>query len=303
MKNFLRIFIFVLIFSISLPNNIVSASNPLKQLFDIATEAYEKEQYEKAMSLYEKALEIYPKLAPAYNYLGLCHRELGTDPNEVLWLFQKAVELNPKYVQAHDNLGKLYYKIGKFDDAIRSCERAVSLAPKYISASLSLAWIYLLAKSEPTKAIEHFESIISVVNMPYAYFGLGMAYFLDNQRSKVLDMITLLKEKKEDTLASQLENMLREKRFIPPKEHFEFFSDTPKGIKIDEVKQDDPYSFFSNALTEQEQKKYKSSLVEIKGLIPESLPLEEDPALNDLSREERIRVLRRRLANIGSSLQ
>ena len=44
---------------------------------------------------------------------------------------------------------------------------------------------------------------------PKIYFGMGLAYFASNQRSKALDMITKLRSLKAEDLASQLEASMR----------------------------------------------------------------------------------------------
>jgi hypothetical protein len=51
--------------------------------------------------------------------------------------------------------------------------------------------------------------------MPHAYFGLGLAYFMNHESPLVLEMITKLKDIGQEKLASQLENVIRGHKYIP----------------------------------------------------------------------------------------
>ena len=59
------------------------------------------------------------------------------------------------------------------------------------------------------KAIFYFERVLKKAKIPYAYFGLGMAYFMNDQRAMVLEIITNLRSMDQEDLATQLENIVR----------------------------------------------------------------------------------------------
>ena len=199
-------FFLLILSSQSLAANI----NPVKELFDQATAAYSQGDYQKAIEFYEKSLKIYPNFAPAYNFLGLCHKATGSDTAEVISLFRKAIAADPNYTLAYENLAKTYYSLGEYDEAEKSALKALEIDPELMTSQLTLGWIYLVGKSQPGDAIERFRKVLkSQVDMPYAYFGLGMSYFMDHQSFKALEMITRLRQVGSEDLANQLEIVIR----------------------------------------------------------------------------------------------
>ena len=188
----------------------------LKAVFEQATQAFADGNYQEAIKLYEKTLEIHPNFAPSYNYLGLCHRAIGSDMTEAKYLFRKAVEIDPKYALAYDNLLKAYYDEGDFDKAIQYGLKAIEIDPALYTVRLKLAWIYLLGKSDAPSAIKHFERASQDAKTPNAIFGLGLAYFMNSQRTDVLDVVTQLRQTGQDQYAEHLEEMLRRGYYVPP---------------------------------------------------------------------------------------
>lgn len=180
-----------------------------KDFYEQGQQAYHQGDYKKAIALYEKTIDLDPNFAPAYNALGLAHKEINADLSELAWLFKTATEIDPNDAQAYDNLGKAYYGLGEFDLAEQSCLKALSIAPNSLSVKLSLGWIYLLGKSSPQEAVAYFQEVLKNNKIPYAYFGLGTAYFMNGDRNNVLEMITTLRSMGKEDLALQLENMVR----------------------------------------------------------------------------------------------
>ncbi|MCA9401501.1 MAG: tetratricopeptide repeat protein, partial [Candidatus Omnitrophica bacterium] len=193
--------------------SLAQQNNPLKKLFEWGIILQQRGEHLKAVALFKKCIEIYPKFAPAFYAMGVSHKELCTDSEEVKKYFDYAVQLNPKYAEAYDQLGKLEFSLGDFDAAEENAIKALELKPDLITSKLSLAWIYLLGKSQPEDAIPLFEDVIKKHAIPYAYYGLGIAYFMDDQRLMVFDMITKLKGVEHMEWANQLESMVRTNRF------------------------------------------------------------------------------------------
>ena len=186
-----------------------------EEFYGKGTKSYQEGNYPKAIQYLEEAVKANPNYAPAYNALGLAYRETNPNLKEVAWYFKTAVDIDPNYVEAYDNLGKAYYGMGQFDKAEFYCKKALEISPDYGSSQFSLAWIYLLGKSRPGDAVYYFNKVLEKAKIPNAYFGLGMAYFMMDNRPMVLDMITTLRGLKEDKLAEQLENMVRDYHYIP----------------------------------------------------------------------------------------
>jgi tetratricopeptide (TPR) repeat protein len=185
-----------------------------KELFDEGKILYEEGDYPKAIEYYEKAIKIDPNFAEAYNQLGLTYQANQAKPSEIAWYFKTATEINPSYAEAYENLGKAYYGMGDFDHAEEYCKKALEINPQLGSAQFSLAWIYLLGKAQPAEAIYHFKKVLERKKIPHAYYGLGIAYFMNEERAMVLDTITTLRGMGEDKLAVQLEDIIRGHYYI-----------------------------------------------------------------------------------------
>lgn len=215
MNRFIKILILsIVFFGMLFPLSVYA--NPVRVLFEKGVEAYEKNDFKTAIALFENAVKIYPELAPAYNYLGLCQKSLNADVNVVIKFFEKAIEVDPSYVLAYDNLAKIYYGLNNYDKAEQYNLKTIELNPKMLSSYLSLGWINLLGRSDAEEAIYYFEKVTEGTDMPYAYFGLGLANFLNNNNAEVLNIITILRNSGKEALALHLEQMIREKRYIAP---------------------------------------------------------------------------------------
>lgn len=92
--------------------------------------AYERlKEWPKAEPNFKKALELFPNQPQVMNYLGYSWVDMGLHLDEAMGLIQKAVDLRPGDGYIVDSLGWAYYKLGKFDDAVRELEKAVALKP------------------------------------------------------------------------------------------------------------------------------------------------------------------------------
>ncbi|MFC3694975.1 tetratricopeptide repeat protein [Chenggangzhangella methanolivorans] len=93
--------------------------------------AYERsKQWAKAEADLKKALELSPDQALVMNYLGYSWIDQGVNLDEGMKLIRKAVELKPDDGYIVDSLGWAFYKLGKYEDAVRELERAVELRPQ-----------------------------------------------------------------------------------------------------------------------------------------------------------------------------
>lgn len=264
-------------------------ANPVKEKYEAATVAFSRGKYERAISLYEEVIELYPRLPQAYYYLGMAHRSKGTNPKDTVWLFEKAVEIDPDYADAHETLSKMMYELGEFDAALEHGLKVLEMQPDNINAQLSVGWTYLLGQSDPYAAIPYFQSVLKQQEVPYAYLGLGMSYFMTDQRAKVLDVITRLRSGGNEDLAGKLEGMIRDSRFDQEyrtgQPLFSGAQTKPQSSTI--VKDKAPHY---PTLTG--NKAVENMPVRLSGSLPGARPRSADPA--DLTAQERIRDLQRR---------
>lgn len=93
--------------------------------------SYERsKQWPKAEKDFEKALELYPDQPQVLNYLGYSWVDQGVNLDKGLGMIRRAVELRPNDGYIIDSLGWAYYRLGKYEDAVRELERAVLLRPE-----------------------------------------------------------------------------------------------------------------------------------------------------------------------------
>ncbi|MCS0502373.1 tetratricopeptide repeat protein [Ancylobacter sp. GSK1Z-4-2] len=92
--------------------------------------AYERtKEWDKSEADLKKALELKPDQPHVLNYLGYSWVDQGVHLDEGLDMIRKAVSLRPDDGFFIDSLGWAYYRLGRYDDAVRELERAVELKP------------------------------------------------------------------------------------------------------------------------------------------------------------------------------
>ncbi|MBI1383650.1 MAG: tetratricopeptide repeat protein [Rhizobiales bacterium] len=92
---------------------------------------YERvKQWPKAEADLRQALALNPDQPLILNYLGYSWVDQNLNLEEAMELIRKAVRLKPDDGYFVDSLGWAYYRLGKFDSAVRYLERAVELRPE-----------------------------------------------------------------------------------------------------------------------------------------------------------------------------
>jgi len=72
----------------------------------------------------KKVIEINPKHADALNYLGYSYAEKGINLEDAHSLINRALDLKPDSGYIIDSLGWVFYKLGKYDEALKNLLRA-----------------------------------------------------------------------------------------------------------------------------------------------------------------------------------
>ncbi|MBF0571681.1 MAG: tetratricopeptide repeat protein [Candidatus Omnitrophica bacterium] len=186
----------------------------LKDTYERAVNAYDRQQYDQAIELYQQIIKVAPGFAPAYNGMALANQAASGDENKTIEYLKTAVSYDPKMSQAYDNLGRIFYGRQDVDHAQEYFEKALKNDPDMESSQLSLAWINLLIRSKPLTALKYFKKVVVKDHDPKIYYGMGSAYFASNQRAEAMEMITKLHDMGEDELASRLEKSLRENKKV-----------------------------------------------------------------------------------------
>jgi tetratricopeptide (TPR) repeat protein len=90
--------------------------------------AYERNrQYETANDTFNKAIEMSPDYHNAMNYLGYMWADINRNLDEAAKHITKANELSPDNASYVDSLGWLYFRQGKYTEALAELQRAAEL--------------------------------------------------------------------------------------------------------------------------------------------------------------------------------
>ena len=112
----------------------VEAANSQPQIldgdfyFDYGAAAEQAGRYGQAADLFRKSITLDPaNAARAYNYLGYMWVERGENLSEAETYIRRAVEMDSANGAYIDSLGWLYYKQGRYDEALTQLLRAAEL--------------------------------------------------------------------------------------------------------------------------------------------------------------------------------
>ena len=99
--------------------------------FDYGAAAEQAGQYVKATELFRKSIELDPNnAARSYNYLGYMWVERSENLDEAGQFIRRALEMEPTNGAYIDSLGWLYFKQGKFSEALTELLRAAESLPE-----------------------------------------------------------------------------------------------------------------------------------------------------------------------------
>ncbi|WP_093151381.1 tetratricopeptide repeat protein [Aliiruegeria lutimaris] len=90
--------------------------------------AHEREKrWELAEPDFRKALELNPGQPQVLNYLGYSYVEMQTNLDEALAMIEEAVAASPGSGYIIDSLGWVFYRLGRYEEAVEHLERATEL--------------------------------------------------------------------------------------------------------------------------------------------------------------------------------
>ena len=95
----------------------------------------------QARPLTAKALALDPGLPDAHLALGMLRQFLDWDWAGAERALRDAIRLNPGYTEAHHELSMLLMRRGRFDEAMRAAERTMYLAPMSVRFEIGLAQV------------------------------------------------------------------------------------------------------------------------------------------------------------------
>lgn len=92
---------------------------------------------------YERAIQLDPNNATALNNYGYTLADNGRQLNKAEKLIKKAVELEKNNAAFIDSMGWVYYKQGRYDEALKWLKKAVKLEPNDAELRYHLGMVYI----------------------------------------------------------------------------------------------------------------------------------------------------------------
>jgi tetratricopeptide (TPR) repeat protein len=142
--------------------------------YDLGIMAFQEGDFESAIGYFGRAAELSPKEANIRYLLATALTRYG-DFERAKKVYRETIELNPRMMQAHHDLGLLHYRTGEYEKAIAALEEALKLYPASANSMLVL----------------------------------GMSQISLNKPEYAIEIVSKLRELKEELKAKSLENMLR----------------------------------------------------------------------------------------------
>ena len=87
-------------------------------------------QWPRAEADFQHALKLSPDQPSVLNYLGYSWVDQGMNLDKALAMIKQAVDLRPNDGYIVDSLGWAYYKLHRYQDAVKTLERAIELRPE-----------------------------------------------------------------------------------------------------------------------------------------------------------------------------
>ena len=127
-----------------------------------------------AIASYRSALGV--KSSDVRSLVGLAELLAPSNTAEAAALFEKATKLSPKDQNAHGMLGVLYYKMGKFDDAVLEMKTALKLNPADRTTRSNLANILYMNKKYEESAGQYDELAALEPTDSQVQYSRGLAH-------------------------------------------------------------------------------------------------------------------------------
>jgi predicted O-linked N-acetylglucosamine transferase (SPINDLY family) len=134
--------------------------------------ALQKNHVALAAELLSEAVSLDPSSLPALVNYGTALHELGRF-EEALSSCERAIALAPDCAEAYYNRGNALRELNRFSAAVASYDRAIALKPDYADAYLNRG-LALSALARPSDALASYDAAIAVrPQNPDAYFNRG----------------------------------------------------------------------------------------------------------------------------------
>lgn len=141
-------------------------------------------QYEEALSEYESALQVAPDMPESEELRSICHSNRGIcylklgKYEETVKECSKAVELNPAYVKALLRRGEAYEKLERYEEAISDMKKILEVEPSNDQARRNIVRLEPLAREKMEKMKEEMMGKLKEMgNNILGRFGMSVDNF------------------------------------------------------------------------------------------------------------------------------
>jgi tetratricopeptide (TPR) repeat protein len=138
-------------------------------------------EHEAALQVMEKIIELKPDNAAALNFVGYSWADEKVHLDQALTYIQRAIELKPDNGYIRDSLGWVYFRLGKFDLAIKELETATTLSPDDPAILEHLGDAYL-GGGLVRKALEAYRKALKLLDGN------------DKERGRILEKIWIIEQ-------------------------------------------------------------------------------------------------------------
>ncbi len=161
------------------------------RLVNAANALSPSEAYPKGKKAAEEALRLDSTLAEGHASLAMLRFNYEWDWSGADQEFKRAIELNPSYAPAHHFYAHFLMAMGRVDESLAECKKALESDPLDLGISLHQGWHYYYAR-QPDRAIEYTRKALELYpNAAMGHWYLGQAY---EQKGIFPDAITELRK-------------------------------------------------------------------------------------------------------------
>ena len=112
-----------------------------------------------ALLIMQRIIELKPDNAAALNFVGYSWADKKINLDKALDYIQRAIELKPENGYIHDSLGWVYFRLGRFEQAVKELEAAIKLSPNDPAILDHLGDAYL-ASGRTRQALETYRKAV-----------------------------------------------------------------------------------------------------------------------------------------------
>jgi tetratricopeptide (TPR) repeat protein len=148
-----------------------------------AVALYKSQDLSGAEELYRQAIQADPAFFPSQLNLGILFFKMGRF-DEAVKECTKAVSLDPNHPSAHFHLGNAYYAKMWWEEALVEYDRVLKLDPEHVDVLFAIGGIYL-NRGHKEKAVEYWQKYLGLAPNDTPKAKLALNYINDAEANKV----------------------------------------------------------------------------------------------------------------------